>query len=63
MYGDFKPSNLPVLKPSDDKIVDLPKREVDRTLWEMTTDLFGFDSSDVESSAPKEPKPNANLPF
>jgi outer membrane protein assembly factor BamE len=43
MYGDFKPSNLPVVKPSDEKIVDLPKREVDKTLWEMITGLFGSD--------------------
>jgi outer membrane protein assembly factor BamE len=64
LYGDFKPSNLPVLKPSDEKIVDLPKRDIDKTLWESITGLFGFDSSNTDSSAPKE-KSNAtaNLPF
>lgn len=64
MYGDFKPSNLPVVKPSDEKIVDLPKREVDRTLWEMITGVFGFDGSDTSSTAPKaEPKSQVDLPL
>ena len=64
LYGDFKPSNLPVLKPSNEMIVDLPKREVDKTLWEMITGLFGFDGSDTDSSAPKEKSSaTANLPF
>jgi outer membrane protein assembly factor BamE len=63
MYGDFKPSNLPVVKPTEEQIVDLPKREVDKTLWEMMTGLFGFDDSD-ESSAPKNaPKPQVDLPL
>jgi len=63
MYGDFKPSNLPVVKPSEEKVVDLPKREVDQTLWEMITGLFGFDGSD-ESSAPKNAaKPQVDLPL
>ncbi|MCX7066458.1 MAG: outer membrane protein assembly factor BamE [Methylococcales bacterium] len=64
LLGDFKPSNLPVLKPSNEMIVDLPKREVDKTLWEMITGLFGFDGSDTDSSAPKEKSSaTANLPF
>jgi outer membrane protein assembly factor BamE len=64
LYGDFKPSNLPVVKPSDDKIVDLPKRDVDKTLWESITGLFGFDSSDVDSSTPKgKSNATADLPF
>jgi len=64
LYGDFKPSNLPVLKPSDEKIVDLPKRDVDKTLWESITGLFGFDGSDTDSSTPKgKSNATANLPF
>lgn len=66
LYGDFKPSSLPVVKPSDEKIVDLPKREIDKTMWETITGLFGFDSSDAatESTAPKtDSKSSADLPF
>ena len=68
LYGDFKPSNLPVVKPSEEKIVDLPKREVDHTMWEIITGLFGFDGSDTpatESTKPKseDSKSSANLPF
>jgi outer membrane protein assembly factor BamE len=64
LYGDFKPSNLPVVKPSDEKTVDLPKRNVDRTLWQMITGVFGFDDTDTNSSAPKtEQKSQVNLPL
>ena len=63
MYGDFKPSNLPVVKPSEEQTVDLPKREVDHTLWEIITGLFGFEGSD-DSSAPKNaPKSQVDLPL
>lgn len=64
MYGDFKPSNLPVVKPSDEQTVDLPKRDLDKTLWESITGLFGFDGNDTGSSAPKkESKSQVDLPL
>jgi outer membrane protein assembly factor BamE len=64
LYGDFKPSNLPVVKPSDEKTVDLPKREIDRTLWEMITDLFGFEGdSAADSTSPKESKSSVSMPY
>jgi outer membrane protein assembly factor BamE len=63
LYGDFKPSNLPVVKPSDEKIVDLPKREIDRTLWEIITDTFGFEGDDSNNTAPKESKSSVSLPY
>jgi len=63
MYGDFKPSNLPVVKPTEEQTVDLPKREVEHTLWEMITGLFGFDGSDTDSTAPKESKASVDLPL
>lgn len=40
IQGDFKPSAVSVAKPSDDKSVDVPKRELEKTLWETLTDLF-----------------------
>lgn len=66
LFGDFKPTNLPYVKPSEEKIVDLPKREIDRTMWEVITDLFGFegdDSAGSDSDNPKESKSSATLPF
>ncbi|MEQ1531867.1 MAG: outer membrane protein assembly factor BamE [Methylococcales bacterium] len=51
VQGDFKPSKLPVLKTSEEQTVDLPKRELDKTLWEMITGLFGSDES---SKAPEQ---------
>jgi outer membrane protein assembly factor BamE len=64
LYGDFKPSNLPVVKPSDEKTVDLPKREIDRTLWESITDLFGFEGDSAsDSSSPKESKSSVSMPY
>lgn len=67
VYGDLKPDNLPVIKQSDDKIVDVPKRELDKTLWEKITGLFGFDSTnDTPAATDKKPNPKSgasNLPF
>jgi outer membrane protein assembly factor BamE len=54
VQGDFKPSEVPVIKTSDETTVDVPKRDLDKTLWEMITGLFGYDGS---VDAPKEPKP------
>lgn len=54
VQGDFKPSQLPVIKPSEEQSVDLPKRELDKTLWEMITGLFGYDGT---SDAPKAKTP------
>jgi outer membrane protein assembly factor BamE len=56
IQGDFRPSSLPVVKPSDETTVDVPKREVEKTLWEMLTGLFGFDESNSveETSEPEK---------
>jgi outer membrane protein assembly factor BamE len=48
IQGDFRPSSLPVIKASDEKTVDVPKRDLDETLWDMMVGLFGFD--DIESA-------------
>jgi outer membrane protein assembly factor BamE len=56
VQGDFKPSALPVIKTSDETTVDVPKRDLDKTLWEMITGLFGFDGID---DSPKTDKSNS----
>jgi outer membrane protein assembly factor BamE len=63
LYGDFKPTNLPVVKPSDEKIVDLPKRDIDKTLWESITGLFGFEGTDDSSTPKGKTNATADLPF
>ena len=40
IQGDFKPSAVPIAKSSDDKSVEVPKRELEKTMWEILTDLF-----------------------
>ena len=52
IQGDFKPGEVPVLKISE-STVEVPKRDLEKTLWEKITNLFGHDS--VET-APKSNK-------
>ena len=53
VQGDFKPSLVPVLKASEETTVEIPKRDLEKTLWEKITSLFGYDG--VEN-APKSNK-------
>jgi len=51
IQGDFRPSSTPVAKPSADNIVDVPKRKLDKTLWDSMTGLFDYadeNKKDVE---------------
>jgi outer membrane protein assembly factor BamE len=47
VQGDFRPSSVPVIKPSTETTVDVPKRDLDKTLWEKITGLFGSDEPDA----------------
>jgi len=40
VQGDFRPTTLPVIKPSTESTVDVPPREHDKTLWEKITGMF-----------------------
>ena len=51
VQGDFRPSQLPVIKESTETTVDIPKRDLDRTMWEKITGVFG--SEDSSKSAAK----------
>jgi len=50
VQGDFRPGEVPMLKTSGETTVDVPKRDLEKTLWEKITGLFGYDGSD---DAPK----------
>ncbi|WP_347986154.1 outer membrane protein assembly factor BamE [Methylomonas sp. AM2-LC] len=43
IQGDFRPSSMPVPKPSTETSIDLPKRELEKSMWQKMADLFGFD--------------------
>ena len=65
MQGDFRPSAVPVIKRSPGITVDVPKRNLEKTMWEKITGLVSFDGSD---DAPKTDKAEqksseSNLPF
>jgi outer membrane protein assembly factor BamE len=47
VQGDFRPSALPIIKESTEVTVDVPKRDLDTTLWEKITSLFESDEPNV----------------
>lgn len=63
VQGDFKPSEVPVVKTSGETTVDVPKRDLEKTLWEMITGLFGYDGIDDSTKADKaNAKPASGSP-
>ncbi len=50
VQGDFRPSTLPVIKPSHETTVDVPPRDLEKTLWQKITSLF----SDDENTQPTQ---------
>lgn len=57
VQGDFHPSALPVMKESTESTVDVPKRELDTTMWEKISGLFGDETATtrVRKSDAKDP--------
>ena len=43
IQGDFKPNPSENTKLSEETTVDVPKREIELTMWEKIKSLFGFD--------------------
>lgn len=56
VQGDFRPSALPVMKESTETTVDVPKRDLDTTMWEKITNLFGSDETSSQSQPRAETK-------
>lgn len=65
VQGDFKPSAVPVIKASDEMTVDVPKRDLEKTLWEMITGLFDYEGADdhPKSGQSDIKSPGDQLPF
>lgn len=53
IQGDFRPSATPVVKPSEETTVDIPKRELEQTMWQKIKGLFGFD--DIDDAPKRDP--------
>jgi len=60
IQGDLKPSATPVAKPSTEKVVDVPKRDLEKTLWETMkgwVDYGEMEHLDVETTKKAAPTP------
>jgi outer membrane protein assembly factor BamE len=56
IQGDYRPGKTPALRVSNEMIVDIPKRDLDKTLWEKITGLsniFNFMSADTATKNSK----------
>jgi len=58
IQGDFRPSAAPTPKQATETSVDLPKRDLEKSMWEKITGLFGIevDTSDSSSSSSSSPQ-------
>lgn len=45
VQGDFRPTTLPTIRESQETTVEVPKRVLEKTLWEKITGLFVSDDS------------------
>ena len=59
VQGDFRPSALPVTKPSNESTVDVPKRVLDTSMWEKITSLFGDDPAPTQSPSSQAAQPQS----
>jgi outer membrane protein assembly factor BamE len=49
MQGDFRPGNLPVVKEPTETTIELPKRDLEKSMWEKFAGLFGMDTTESSS--------------
>ncbi len=66
IQGDFRPSSTPVAKVSNESTVEIPKRDLDKTLWEKITGLLGIsnlEASTTSTSSTKQKSPDNKFWF
>jgi outer membrane protein assembly factor BamE len=63
IQGDFRPSATPLIKTSGETTVDVPKRDLEKTLWEKITGLIGYDELDAPPKADTKKTTENNLPL
>jgi len=63
IQGDFRPSTAPVIKTSSETTIDVPKRDLEKTLWEKITGLIGYDELDAPPKEDTKKTSENNLPL
>lgn len=63
IQGDFRPSTAPVIKTSSETTIDVPKRDLEKTLWEKITGLIGYDELDATPKTDSKKSSENNLPL
>jgi outer membrane protein assembly factor BamE len=63
IQGDFRPSTVPVIKTSSETTIDVPKRDLEKTLWEKITGLIGYDELDAPAKTETKKTSENNLPL
>lgn len=63
IQGDFRPSTHPVVKTSTETTIDVPKRDLEKTLWEKITSLIGYDELDEPVKKDIDKTTENNLPL
>jgi outer membrane protein assembly factor BamE len=58
LEGAYKPTEHPIAVTSNETTVDVPKRDLDKTLYEKLSGLFGY-AQDREHSEPANLKPTS----
>jgi outer membrane protein assembly factor BamE len=57
LQGDFRPSAVPAVKESAERVVELPKREFDRSMWQKIRGLFVNDADAAPVATTPTAKP------
>jgi outer membrane protein assembly factor BamE len=60
VQGDFRPSSLATVKESSEASVDVPKRDLDKSMWEKISSLFGSepDTRPSKTTTDNQASPN-----
>jgi outer membrane protein assembly factor BamE len=63
IQGDFRPSAVPVIKASEETTVDVPKRDIEKTLWEIISGAAGAEKTDAKPKPAKNELETDGLPL
>jgi outer membrane protein assembly factor BamE len=63
IQGDFRPSAVPVIKASEETTVDVPKRDLEKTLWEIISGAAGAEKTDAKPKPAKNELETDGLPL
>lgn len=61
VQGDFRPSSKPTERVSHETTIVLPKRKLDKTVWEKITGVFGSDETSSSTIEFKKPTDNNTI--